>query len=398
VDIWLIDRNNFHTFLPLLYQVAAAELSPADITYPVRSIFRRFHNVHFVMDEVENIDFAAQQVKTVGQVFKFDYLILSPGSVAYDFGLPGVAEHAFQLKTIQQAIQLRNHLLLNFEHANNEKDPKQRRLLLTFAIAGAGPTGIEFTGALAELVRGPLLKDYAELQASDVRILLLEAASCVLTGYPERLQRYAAAHLQSMGVELRLGTAVSQVSSEGVYLANGTLIPCSTVIWTAGVRGEMPVNEANIPKARNGQVEVLSTLQVPGYPTVYVIGDLARVVEKGLPLPMVAPVAIQQAMVAAGNIQKQIKGEQLTSFHYRDPGAMVAIGRNAAVAQLRGRSFIGFPAWLIWVGVHIFKLIGFRNRLVVMINWVWDYLFYERSVRLIIPLGQSNSKKIRSDK
>jgi NADH dehydrogenase len=160
----------------------------------------------------------------------------------------------------------------------------------------------------------------------------------------------------------------------------------------------MPVDETNIPRARNGQVEVLSTLQVPGYPKVYVIGDLARVVENGLPLPMVAPVAIQQAIVAAGNIQKQIKGEQLTPFHYRDPGAMVAIGRNAAVAQLKGRSFIGFPAWLIWVGVHIFKLIGFRNRLVVMINWVWDYLFYERSVRLIIPLGQSNSKKFRSDR
>ena len=388
IDIVVIDRNNFHTFLPLLYQVAAAELSPADITYPVRSILRRYQNVRFVMGEVSHIDFPARQVQIEENVFEYDYLILSPGSVSYDFGLPGVGQHAFQLKTIDQAIRLRNHLLMQFEQASNEKDSDRRRQLLTFAIAGGGPTGVEFTGALAELVRGPLLKDYPEIQAGDVTIILLEAASHLLAGYPEPLQAYAAAHLQKMGVEVRLGTAVSQVTEGAVMLKDGDRIPSQTVVWTAGVRGEVPAALDSLPRARNGQVEVLPTLQAPGFPEVYVIGDLARVIEKGKPLPMVAPVAIQQARTAAGNLLRQIKGEPPVPFEYRDPGLMVTIGRNAAVARLKGQSFTGLIAWILWLGVHIFNLIGFRNRLAVMINWAWDYLFYERAVRLIIPLGR----------
>lgn len=390
VDIWLLDRNNFHTFLPLLYQVAAAELSPADITYPVRSILRRFRNVRFVMGEVNQIDFTSRQVMINGQDLEYDYLILSPGSVAHDFGLPGIAKHAFQLKTLDQAIHLRNHTLSIFEQAIHEKDPIRRKRLLTFTIAGGGPTGVEYTGALAELIRGPLLKDYPDIQANDIKIILLEAANQVLTGYPERLQAYAAAHLEKMGVEVRLGATVSQVTAEGVFLTDSSFIPCDTVVWTAGVRGEVPVHAGDLPRSLNGQVEVLPTLQTPGYPEVYVIGDLARLLEQGSPLPLVAPVAIQQARLAAGNIIRQIHGEQLLPFKYRDPGAMVTIGRNAAVAQLKGRSFTGFIAWIIWLGVHIFNLIGFRSRLVVLINWAWDYLFYERSVRLIIPLGYSD--------
>ncbi len=388
IDIVVIDRNNFHTFLPLLYQVAAAELSPADITYPVRSILRRYQNVRFVMGEVSHIDFPARQVTIEENVFEYDYLILSPGSVSYDFGLPGVGQHAFPLKTIDQAIRLRNHLLMQFEQASNEKDFDRRRQLLTFAIAGGGPTGVEFTGALAELVRGPLLKDYPEIQARDVTIILLEAASQLLAGYPESLQAYAAAHLQKMGVAVRLGTAVSQVTEGAVMLSNGDHIPSRTVVWTAGVRSEVPAALNSLPRARNGQVEVLPTLQAPGFPEVYVIGDLARVVEQGNPLPMVAPVAIQQARTAAGNLLRQIKGELPVPFAFRDPGLMVTIGRNAAVARLKGRSFTGLIAWILWLGVHIINLIGFRNRLVVIINWAWDYLFYERAVRLIIPLGR----------
>jgi NADH dehydrogenase len=389
-DILLIDRNNYHTFLPLLYQVAAAELSPADITYPVRSILRRFHNVHFVMEEVIHIDFLTRQVKAGEYVFPYDYLILSPGSVAHDFGLPGVAKNAFQLKTIDQAIRLRNHLLLIFEHAVYEKDPSKREQLLTFTIAGGGPTGVEFAGALAELVRGPLLKDYPDIDAQEVKIILLEAASSLLVGFPERLQAYAQAHLQKMGIEIRLGAAVSQVTENGVMLSGEKHIPTKTVVWTAGVRSELPAYLGNLPRARNGQVEVLPTLQTPDYPEVYVIGDLARVIDQGNPLPLVAPVAIQQSKVAVANLLRQIQGQQPLPFKYRDPGTMVTIGRNAAVAQLKGRSFTGFIAWMIWLGVHIFNLIGYRNRLVVVINWAWDYLFYERAVRLIIPLGRTD--------
>ena len=388
VDVLILDRNNFHTFLALLYQVAAAELSPEDIIYPVRSIIRRHRNLRFVMDEVAEIDFSARQINTTSRLYSYDYLVLAPGSLSHDFNLPGISENAFELKTIGQAIALRNHILSCFERTLVESDPERRKQMLTFTIAGGGPTGVEFTGALAELIRGPLLKDYPDLDFKEVQIILLEATNRLLTGLPERLQTYTQAHLEKIGVQVRLGTAVSQVTPQEVHLADGTSIPTQTVVWTAGVRGEIPGGSGNLPQAHNGQVEVSPTLQTPMYPGVYVIGDLSHFMEAGQPLPMVAPVAMQQGVVAAQNILRQINGQAPQPFHYRDPGTMVTIGRNAAVAYIKGRSFTGFFAWLVWLGVHLFRLIGFRNRLVVMFNWAWDYLFYERSVRLIIPLGR----------
>ena len=385
-EVLVLDRNNYHTFLPLLYQVAAAELEPEDIIYPVRSILRKYPNVRFLMDEVTGIDLASRQVTTSGHVFPYDFLILAVGSTSYFFGVTGAAEHAFQLKTLEHAIGLRNHILRRFERALYEADPQKRRQMLTFTVVGGGPTGVEFTGALAELIRGPLMKDYPSLDfKEEVRILLLEASARLLTGMPERLHTYALRRLRQQGVDVRLQAAVSQITSQAVSLQDGATIPTETVVWTAGVRGEALPHSIELPEARNGRLKVLPTLQTPEAPEVYVVGDLAYVEENGHPLPMVAPVAIQEAELAAENILRQVKGQALLPFHYRDPGTMVTIGRNAAVVQIQGRAFTGFLAWVLWLGVHLFRLIGFRNRLFVMINWAWDYLFYERTVRLIVP-------------
>jgi NADH dehydrogenase len=386
-EVTILDRNNYHTFFPLLYQVAAAELEPEDIVYPVRSILRKQRNLRFVMDEVTGIDFASRQVKTAEHLFPYDYVILSAGSTPYFFSVEGAAEHAYALKNLEQAARLRNHILHRFELASCEPDTVKRRQMLTFTIVGGGPTGVEYSGALAELIRGPLVKDYPTLNIQEeAHILLLEATERLLTGLPERLQAYALARLRQRGVDVRLRSAVRQVSSQAVTLVDGTLIATETVVWTAGVSGEAPPHPDAALEGHNGRLDVLPTLQVPGHPEVYIAGDLAYLVQDGHPLPMVAPTATQEGEAAARNILRQMKGQAPLPFRYRDPGTLATIGRNAAVAHIFGRSFTGFPAWVLWLGVHLFRLIGFRNRLLVMINWAWDYLFYERTVRLILPL------------
>ncbi len=391
VDVLLIDRNNYHTFLPLLYQVAAAELEPEAIIYPVRSILRQFPNVQFVMAEVRDVDFATRTVETPDLAIPYAYLILAVGSVPHFFGVPGAAEYAFRLKTLEQGIALRNRILRCFERVVHATAPERRGALLTFAIVGGGPTGVEFAGALVELIRGPLRKDYPTLPPSEVRVVLLEALDTLLPGLPERLRTYAARRLRQMGVEVRLRSQVDQVLPQAVRLKDGTVIPTETVVWTAGVRGDPLVDNRGLALARGGRVVVSPTLQVSGHPEVYVVGDLA-VVEGTEPLPMIAPVAIQQGMAAAQNVRRQVSGQLLQAFRYHDRGTMATIGRNAAVASLAGRAFTGFPAWILWLGVHLVNLIGFRNRLVVLINWAWDYLFYERAMRVILPLETRNQK------
>jgi NADH dehydrogenase len=385
VQVLLLDRNNYHTFLPLLYQVAAAELEPGDIVYPVRSILRRVPNADFCLAEVKEIDFGARVVKTTEHVIPYDFLALGTGSTSHFFGVPGAAEHAFPLKTLDEGIALRNHILCHFERAAHEPDAQRRQRMLTFAILGGGPTGVEFAGALAELIRGPLSKDYRTLDVRQARVILLEATDTLLSTMPERLRAYALARLGQMGVDVRLRAVASQVTPESVQLQDGTLISTETVVWTAGVRGDPQARTWGLPTARNGQVTVWPTLQVPDHPEVYVLGDLARVEQNGQALPLIAPVAIQQGMAVARNIAYQAAGQSPQLFQYHDRGAMVTIGRNAAVTHLLGHNLSGFPAWVIWLGVHIFNLIGFRNRLLVMINWAWDYWFYERAVRLILP-------------
>ena len=385
VQVLLLDRNNFHMFLPLLYQVAAAELESEDVAYPVRSILQSLPNVEFAMSEVKGIDPVARAVRTAEDRIPFDFLVLASGSATHFFGVPGAAERTFPLKTLDEAIALRNHILRSFERAARETDRDRRRSLLTFVIVGGGATGVEYSGALVELIRGPLRKDFPSLDFREVKVLVIEARDGLLPGMPEALRDYARRKLVRKGVEVRLGATVSRVTGEGVLLEDGSFIPTETIVWTAGVRGESPGEGWGVPVPGDGRVRVAPTLQVPGHPGVYAVGDLAYLEQDGKPLPMMAPVAVQMGRAAAENIARQVAGLAPLPFRYRDPGTMVILGRNAAVAHLRGRGYTGFFAWVLWLAVHIFQLIGFRNRLVVMINWAWDYFFYERAVRIILP-------------
>ena len=308
-DIVVIDRNNYHTFFPLLYQVGAAELEPEDIAYPVRNIFRKLPNVLFCLADVKQVDLAAKTIKAEGRIIHYNYLILALGSTSHFFNILGAAAHTFSLKTLEEGVILRNHVLHCFEQATREDDSRHRQRLLTFTIIGGGPTGVEFAGALTELVRGPLKKDYPTLDLSQVRILLIEATDHLLVGQPQDLGDYAFRRLQEMGVQIQLHSRVSQVTPESVYLEDGTTISTETAIWTAGVGGDGAVQNWGLPLTPNNQVTVGPTLQVPNYPEVYVIGDLARVEQDGRPLPMIAPVAIQEGVTASGNILRLMKGQ-----------------------------------------------------------------------------------------
>ena len=385
-DVWVIDRNNYHSFMPLLYQVAAAELEPENIIYPVRSILHKYSNLRFMLGKVTAIDIAGHKVLMHGQSLPYDYLILSMGSKPHYYGINGAAEHALPLRTLDDAVLLRNHILCRFEAAAVEPEAHIRRQVLTFIIIGGGPTGVEFAGAVAELVRHPLAKDYPGFDLSEVHILLLEATSRLLSGLPEMLHDYALKHLRKMGVDVRLNAAVAEVSSRGVILKDGGTIASETVVWTAGVGGASLPHNWDFPTRPNGQVEVLPTLQAPNHPEIYIIGDMAYVEQNDKPLLQVATVAIQEGEWAAANVLRQIAGDEPQPFRFRNPGIMAVTGRNAAVVQLGGYAFTGFIAWIMWLSIHLYRLIGFRNRLSVLVSWAWDYIFFDRVVRLILPL------------
>ncbi|MEM7828725.1 MAG: NAD(P)/FAD-dependent oxidoreductase, partial [Candidatus Aenigmatarchaeota archaeon] len=387
----LIDRNNYHTFFPLLYQIAASELGPEDIVYPVRSIVRRFPSVKFIMGKVKGIDIKGRVV--IGDDFTagYDYLIIASGSVSSFFNVKGAAQNSFPLKTLDDAVYLRNHILSCFEHAVHEREKEKRKKLLTFCIIGGGPTGVEFAGALAELIRGPLAKDFPSIDMSEVKIILIEAGGLLLPGVPRELSEYTLNRLRSMGVDVRLNSVVTEIGVDYLLTKDGKRIDTETAVWTAGVRGSNLAEDSGLKTIKNGRVPVLPTLQVIEDQRIYVIGDLAYLEQDGKALPMIAPVAIQQGLWAGKNIIRQIYGYNTLPFRYKDKGTMVTIGRNKAVAHLRGFSFTGFPAWVVWLSVHLFNLIGFRNRLIVLINWAWDYIFFERAIRLIHP-GRMNDK------
>jgi NADH:ubiquinone reductase (H+-translocating) len=384
VQITVIDRHNYHLFQPLLYQVAIAGLVPSQIAYPLRTIFRRQKNVNFQMEEVSSIDFNSRYIKANGSVVAYDYLVLAVGGQTNFFGMHTVENSGFQLKGVESAIRTRNHLLKMFEEASREVDPERRRALLTFVVVGGGPTGVETAGALAELITHVMAKDYPHMDLSDVRVLLIEAAPSVMMTYPEKLRKSTRDLLRGKNVEIMVNTKLIDYNGWQVTLADGTHINAHTLIWTAGVRSAEITDRLGVQQASAGRVRVESTLQLPQHPEVFVIGDSAYVEdERGQPLPMLATVAQQQATAAAQNIRRMLKGQQPKPFHYKDPGLLATIGRNAAVARIWGLSFSGFIAWLIWVVLHIYRLIGFRNRLLVLINWAWDYVFYENQVRLI---------------
>lgn len=386
LDVVLIDKNNYHTFLPLLYQVAAAELEPELIARSVRSIVRGQSNLRFVMDEVQRIDLASQRVIGQERTYPYDTLILALGSTTNFFGTPGAAEHSFTLKSVEEGIALRNHILACVERAAglDRSMVDERRRLLTFVIIGGGPTGVEYAGALAELLYQPLDQDFPELDLRhEARVILVEAMDGLLLGIGG--DAYARKRLTGMGVEVRTASKVAAISATSVTLDGGEELPTYSAVWTAGVRGATLTDDLPFARGRGGRIPVQPTLQVADHANVFVIGDLAYLEQDGQMLPGVAQVAMQQGTHAAANIVRLHQGQPLQPFVYRDKGAMATIGRNAAVARIGKRLYTGFLAWIFWLAVHIVFLIGFRNRVAVLINWAWNYILYERAVRLILP-------------
>ncbi len=387
VEVVLVDRHNYHLFQPLLYQVATAGLEPEQIARPVRAILRRQRNADFRLVEVTGLDLGRRELATDAGPLRYDYLVLAVGGETNFFGLDAVRRHGFALKDLPDALGIRHHVLRSFEQAVLESDADRRRALLTFVVVGGGPTGVEMAGALSELIRLVLARDYPRLNIKDVRILLLEGADRLLGGFPPRLSEAAARTLWRKMVEVRHGAAVADYDGAAVRLRGGEVIPAHTLIWAAGAAAVSLTSRLGLPIGKQGRIAVEPTLQVRGHPEVFVIGDVAYLEHDGQPLPMMAPVAIQQAVTAAGNIARLVRGgaEALRAFRYRNPGTLATIGRNAAVAHIRGIAFTGFPAWVVWLVVHLIQIIGFRNKLFVLLNWAWDYFFYERASRLITP-------------
>ena len=383
VQVVLVDRNNYHLFQPLLYQVATAGLEPEEIAKPARAILRGQKNFDFRLVEVTRVDLDARRLETSDGAIAYDYLVLAPGGQTNFFGLDSLQRHGLGLKDIPDAIAIRNRVLTCFEKAMLESDAEQRRALLTFVVVGGGPTGVEMAGALSELIRLVLVKDYPKLNIKDVRILLLESTDRLLPALPERLREAAGKTLWRKYVEVRFGATVADFDGRQVRLKSGEIIPAQTVIWAAGVRAAPLCATLGIAPSRQGRIPVEPTLQVAGHPEVFIIGDAAYREQDGEALPMVAPVAIQMGESVARNIARQLRGSPLVPFRSRDQGTLATIGRNAAVAHVFGLDLSGFPAWVMWLVVHIIQLIGFRNKLFVLLNWAWDYFFYERAARLI---------------
>ena len=384
VRITLIDRHNHHLFQPLLYQVAIAGLLPSQIAQPVRTIFRRQKNLTFQMGEVTEVNFDRRFVKLNGSVIAYDYLVIAVGGRTNFFGNESLEQHGFQLKDLESAVRTRNHLLSLFEQASHEGDAEKRKAMLTFVIVGGGPTGVETAGALSELIRHVMVKDFPRLNLDEARVLLIEASPHLISSYPDELRYATHRLLRAKNVEILLSTKMESYDGQRVTLGDGTQIETRTVIWTAGVKAAELADRLGVEQASAGRVRVEPTLQLARHPEVFVIGDAAFLVNgNGQPLPMLSTVAIQQGKAAARSIRRLIAGGEALPFHYKDPGLLATVGRNAAVARIFGLSFSGLIAWLIWVGLHIYRIIGFRNRIAVMFNWAWDYFFYENQVRLI---------------
>lgn len=388
VDVLLIDRDNYHTFTPLLYQVATSALDPSEIAHPIRNIFAGNDNIHCLMGEVTSIDPDRQmvQVETDGSLHheRYDYLILATGSTPTYFGNKEFRDHSFPLRTLEDAVQLRNHILKLFEKAAWNQVPDLGKALTTFVIIGGGPTGLETAGAMYELYNHVLNKEYpGNLEA---RVVLVEMKPHLLEAYPENLQEAALAQIRDLGVEVILGKGVREIHPEGVTLEDGETIPTRTVVWAAGVKGLQPIGLPSGLKAGRGQIRAEPTLQVPEHPGIYAVGDTAYLErEGGRPHPMMIPVAKQQGIQAAENILRSVRGQPQKDFSYHDRGVMATIGRRRAVAWIYYRlTLTGYPAWLAWLGLHLISLIGFRNQLNVLINWTWNYLTYDRSVRVIL--------------
>ncbi|MEA5505284.1 NAD(P)/FAD-dependent oxidoreductase [Halotia wernerae UHCC 0503] len=388
-DVLLIDRNNYHTFVPLLYQIATGQLEPEHIAYPIRKILRRFSwkqpNLRFLMAEVERVDFSAQIVETDSCAIAYDFLVLATGSQTQFLGVPGASEYAFSMKTLEEAVTLRNQIISCLEQAVQISDPSQRQQLLTFTIVGGGPTGVEMAGALVEMLRGKLRRYYPTLDLRQVRLILVQSGDRLLTNLPKKLGIYTHKRLRQLGVQIYLQTKVNQVTPESVHLQNNQAIPTATVIWTAGLEANSPETSEDLSSSKKGKLLVQPTLQLLEQHNVYAIGDLAYVENNGKPLNGVAPEALQQGVAVARNIKQQLRGQAPQPFNYFNKGRLAIIGCYSGVGKIGVFTFTGFLAWLMWLGVHLIYLPGWRSRLLVLLTWLYTYLLGDRAVRLILP-------------
>jgi NADH:ubiquinone reductase (H+-translocating) len=388
VRVTLIEQHNYHLFQPLLYQLATGLVQPADIAHPVRGIVRRHRRTSVRMATVAGVDFDTREVLTEeGRRLGYDYLVLAAGATTATFGIPGVEEHSFPLKSMPDALRLRAHLLRQFELAEN--DPAEiAKGALTVVVVGGGPTGVEMAGALHELFKHVLVHDFPDLDINQARVVLLEATDHLLAPFHPSSRQHALETLAKRGVEVRLGQALEQATPEEVRLKDGTVIPTRTLVWGAGVRAHPLADVLGLEQTRGARIVVGEDLSVPGRPEVFAVGDLAGAGDgEGGLLPQVAQPAIQEARHAALNIERTLKGEPRTGFEYKDKGIMATIGRNAAVTELpSGARFKGVVAWYLWLALHLAYIIGFRSRVAVLVNWIWSYLTYDRHARIIVAV------------
>jgi NADH dehydrogenase len=392
LKLTVIDRTNYHLFQPLLYQVATAALSPADIAAPVRAILSKCKNVEVILAEVESVDVESRKVKTNDTVFEYDFLVVATGARHSYFGHDEWEKLAPGLKSLEDAVELRRRILLAFEFAEKTTDEAARKAAMTFVIIGGGPTGVEMAGAIAEISRYTLAKDFRHIDPSKAQVILIEGCPRLLVAYPEDLSERARKQLTQLGVQVRTNARVTDITEAGVQM-DGEFVPCRVKIWAAGNNASFLGKTLNAPADRVGRVIVNEDLTIPGHPEVQVIGDLANFSDQnGESLPGISPVAMQQGRHAARNILRVIRGQQPLRFRYFDKGTMATIGRNKAVADLKFIHLSGFPAWLAWLFVHIIFLVGFRNRLLVLIQWAWAYLTFDKGARLITRNFQSEHR------
>lgn len=398
VDVLVIDKNNYHGFWPLLYQVATAELDASHIAQPVRQLLRESPGVRFRLGNVQAIDRARQLVITDRQTYHYDELIVAAGSVSNFFGLKQIEKYGFDLKDLPETIALRNQLLGCFERATEEDDPEVIQRLLTFAIVGGGPTGVELAGAIAEMVQHVLVKDFPDLDFSQVRIVLIEMADRLLLPFDPSLAKKAQEFLSRMNVEFRFNTSVVGYEDNELHFKDGATLEANTVIWAAGVQGNPVGKILGVQLQRGARVPVNAALQLQGSSNVWVIGDLAYLEDaKGKPYPQLATVAMQQGRWVARNLKNKWRDEPLRAFRYVDKGSMATVGRKSAIAHAFGINWSGPIAWVLWLVVHVYYLIGFRNRLMVLFSWAYNYFTYERSTRAILTVAKESITRVSNE-
>jgi NADH dehydrogenase len=391
VRVTLLDKHNYHLFQPLLYQVATAALNPSDIAAPIRSILRRQRNTMVILAEAVGVDTARKVVKLADGELGYDHLVIATGATHSYFAHPEWERDAPGLKTIEDALEIRRRVLLAFEAAERETDPEKQKAWLTFVIVGGGPTGVELAGALSEIARQTMIRDFRRIDPGSARVILVEARERVLPTYPAELSEKAQRQLATLGVEVITGGLVSEVTKCEVRVGE-TRIAARTVLWGAGVKASPLAESLGVPLDRAGRVLVEPDLTIPGHKDIFVLGDLAAARQTdGSFVPGVAPAAIQMGQHTAMNLRRAVEGQPLRAFHYRDKGSLATIGRAAAVADFGRIRLGGFIAWFAWLAIHIFFLIGFRNRFLVITQWAWAYLTYQRGARLITGRGAVQS-------